>query len=37
MIFKADVTHNNVYVRCYLTTLAGVDKEKIFTATNVSK
>lgn len=33
MICKGDVTHNNVYVRCYLTTIAGVDKEKIFTVT----
>lgn len=28
MICKADMTHNNAYVRCYLTTVAGVDKER---------
>lgn len=34
MICKADMTHhNNAYVRCYLTTVTGVDKETIFTAT----
>lgn len=28
MIYKADMTHNNAYVQCYLTTVTGVDKER---------
>lgn len=28
MICKAGMTHNNAYVRCCLTTVAGVDKER---------
>lgn len=27
-ICRAGVTHNHAYVRCYLTTVAGVDKER---------
>lgn len=26
MICKAVMTHNNAYVRCYLTTVTGADK-----------
>lgn len=33
MLCKAAMTHNNVYVRCYLTTVTGEDRETIFTAT----